>query len=134
MTTAISDITYSWRVNELVTADLQGFTDVVTVVHWTLTGTLGVVTAQCISATELDLGDTLVDVKAFEQLTEAEVTAWILANETEERLEYYFNRVRDRIDEQSITSARVVTAPWAPVVLEDGSVATITEVTTPPAA
>ena len=129
MTTAISDITYSWQVNQLVTADLQGYTDVVTVVHWTLVGTVGTTTAQCISATELDLGESLVNIRAFEQLTEAEVTAWILANESEERLEYYFNRVRDRIDEQSIISARTVAAPWAPVVLEDGMTASITEVT-----
>lgn len=128
MTTAISDITYTWQVNELVTADLQGYTDVVTVVHWTLVGTVGTTTAQCISATELDLGESLVDIRAFEGLTEAEVTAWILANESEERLEYYFNRVRDRIDEQSIISARVQAAPWAPVVLEDGNTASISEV------
>lgn len=69
--------TYTWNVNTMdVAPSADELTDVVKVIHWRLTATNGVHTAETYSTVSLDAPDA-ENYTAFADLTEAQVISWV---------------------------------------------------------
>ena len=73
----MSNNTYTWRVNYLVTRELEDHSQVVSVVNFSVHVTQGAYTSYVRHDVELNIG-AIVDFTPYAQLTEGQVIEWVM--------------------------------------------------------
>ena len=97
-TTTMTTNTYTWRVNYMLTKDVQYMPRSVTVINYTLTGHQGEYTAEYPG--DLAIGEPSFDTfTPFENLTETQVMGWVMSSFTVEELQARMAEVDRRLAE-----------------------------------
>ena len=106
-------ITYNWHIAQLECyPEYDGETDVVTVVHWTLTGVEGNYQGSVYGSQSLTL-DSGATFTPYADLTEAQVIGWVQAAMGEEQVAAYEDNVEQQIADQMDPPVVTPPLPWA---------------------
>jgi hypothetical protein len=113
-------VTNTWNVQQMdAYPEYEGHTDVVFVVHWTLTGTDGEHTAGVYGTVGLTL-DPEATYTPYASLTQAQVIGWVQDALGEEQVASYEANVAQQIEDQIDPPVVTPPLPWAPAAEGDG--------------
>ena len=106
-------VTNTWAVVQLECyPEVDGETDVVFTVHWTLTGTDGTYTGYVYGSQGVSINPD-EPFTPYDQLTEAQVIGWVQAAMGEEQVASYEANVAQQIEDQINPPVVTPPLPWA---------------------
>jgi hypothetical protein len=126
-------LTYDYAVTGLKTATVNTFTDVITTVQWTLTGTDDVGNTGSFSGVTPYSLNTATTFIPFNSLTENEVLSWVQTTLSNDSM--YFQHIVDQIESQiaiktaAVAELNVTALPWASPAVDTTATTTVVDTT-----
>ncbi len=109
-------ITYNWTISALdCIPNLEGKTDYVVTAHWACDGTDGTYSGRVYSTQSFTVDAEKPDYIPFDQLTEADVVAWVQAAMGEDGVAATEASIDSQIENQINPPIITPPLPWAPV-------------------